>query len=218
MHMPDISPIEKPKLLLVEGKDEVNFFAALLKHLGSSDIDVREVGGKDNFSKEFPTLLNDPGFNSVRSYAIIRDADDSLENTLASVQGLLKKYHQPVPDSHGGYAEKNDLRAGIFIMPGNADEGMLEDLCLQTVADHPVNTCVNAYIECLRKVLEQPESNTAREDGHFYFPRNLAKVRAQAFLAGLEKICSSVGVAAQAGYWDFEHDSLEDLKDFLKKL
>lgn len=218
MHMPDANPIEKSKLLLVEGKDEVNFFGALLKHLGNDGIEIREVGGKDKFPKEFPALLNDPGFTSVRSYAIIRDADDSEKNTLASVRGLLKKHRQPVPDRHGSYAAKNDLRAGVFIMPGNAGEGMLEDLCLKTVAGHPVNGCVNAYIKCLREVLEQRKASQAREDGCFYFPRNISKAKAQTFLAGLEKNYPSVGVAAQGGCWDFNHEALEPLRLFLDGL
>ncbi len=38
--------ISQPKLLLGEGKDEVLFFSALLKHLQIKDIQVVQYGGK----------------------------------------------------------------------------------------------------------------------------------------------------------------------------
>lgn len=218
MRQPETGIIQKSRLLLVEGKDEINFFGALLKILKIDDIDLREVGGKNNFPNELPALLNDPGFSNVQSYAIIRDADSSHKNTLASVKNLLKKYKQPVPASSGHYADENGVRAGIYIMPGNADIGMLEDLCIQSVADHPITGCVNAYIKCLEQVLEKRKGAGARQEGCFYFPKNLAKAKAQTFLAGLEEIYSSVGIAAQKGCWNLNHESLKPLRAFLQNL
>ncbi|GEM_PF-1861259 len=52
--------IDTEKLLLVEGRDEVNFFTAFLKHTGIEDIQIIPVGGKDKFKVELPTLLNAP--------------------------------------------------------------------------------------------------------------------------------------------------------------
>ena len=40
------TPITKKKLLAVEGKDEVNFFNELLKHLDIKNVQVEDVGGK----------------------------------------------------------------------------------------------------------------------------------------------------------------------------
>ena len=67
--------ISCPVVLLVEGKDEVNLFKALLRHMGMSpevDIQLKEVGGKDKFRNEFPAFLNDPNFSLVKAYAIVR--------------------------------------------------------------------------------------------------------------------------------------------------
>jgi hypothetical protein len=74
-------PITRSRVLLVEGKDEVNFFIALLKHMGiGDDVQVLEVGGKDKFPDELPAFLNDPGFPRVRVYAIVREAGLSRGN------------------------------------------------------------------------------------------------------------------------------------------
>lgn len=41
-------PLKHPKLVLVEGKDEVNFFVAIRDHLGFADIEVRSFDGVNN--------------------------------------------------------------------------------------------------------------------------------------------------------------------------
>ena len=45
--------IREPRLLLVEGKDEVNLFLALIRDCFDDDpgIQVIDVGGKDKFSR-----------------------------------------------------------------------------------------------------------------------------------------------------------------------
>ena len=99
--MPD--KIEKTKLLLVEGKDEKNFFDALLEHINIKDIQLIEVKGKNNFKNEFPILLKSPKFDDVLSYGIIQDADKNANNAFQSVVTLLSKHNQPIPKKHGEF-------------------------------------------------------------------------------------------------------------------
>ncbi len=63
--------IERDNLLLVEGKDELYFFKALLTHISIEDIQIIEVGGKDKFKDEFPALLLSPNFSAVKKYAVV---------------------------------------------------------------------------------------------------------------------------------------------------
>ena len=86
-------------------------------------------------------------------------------------------------------------------MPGDFKKGMLEDLCLRTVKDHPALKCAEAFIECALKLN--------------YPPKNIAKAKAQAFLAVMPEIVSSVGIGAEKDYWDFGSDELKNLKIFL---
>lgn len=207
----------KAKVLLVEGKDEVNFFKALLKHWGLVGVDVQEVGGKDKFPAELRAFLLTYG-NQVRGYAIIRDADRSSEAAFQSVVDLLKKQGEPFPQKIGSYGENENRRVGVFIMPGNQAEGMLEDLCLQTVAEHPAMACVEQYFSCLQARLSAVTPEQTKEPGCHYLPKNPSKSKAQAFLAGMHESFSSVGVAALNGCWNFDHQALAELKTFLSAL
>ncbi|OQY27913.1 MAG: hypothetical protein B6244_09190 [Candidatus Cloacimonetes bacterium 4572_55] len=211
--------IDKDNLLIVEGKDEIGFFEALLAHINAEDkVQIVPVGGKDQFKNEFPTLLESPNFSRVKSYGIVRDADDNADNTFQSVQGLLRRYDQPIPQASGEIISLNGVATGVFIMPGNSEEGMLENLCLKTVDDHPVSDCVDKYIDCLHKTLEHREKNTPKDPNTYYFPKNEAKVKMYAFLAGMNTYIPSLGIAAKKGYFNLNSEILDDIKAFLQKL
>jgi hypothetical protein len=49
-------PIKSKKILAVEGQDEGNFFDALLRYIDITDIDIRQVVGKDQFKSKLQTL------------------------------------------------------------------------------------------------------------------------------------------------------------------
>lgn len=195
--------IQQKKVLAVEGKDEVNFFRALLTYVGITDIDVREVGGKRQFKTKLPALVRMSGFSDVEVLAIIRDADNNAKAAFKSIRNILKKEKLEPPNQVNQFSNGTP-KIGIFIMPGNSDAGMLEDLCLKTVKDYPAMACTGSFIDCVLN-LENP-------------PNNIAKAKAQAFLAAMPKLANSVGVGAQKGYWNFESEELTDLKSFIDKL
>jgi len=204
--------IKKNNLLLVEGKDEVYFFEALLMHLRLENVQTIQVGGKDKFKFEFPALMEAEGFSDVTAYAIIRDADNDAKATLDSIQYLLNKYEQPVPDAHSEIKQRDDVKVGIFIMPGDDNPGMLECLCLSTLADDPVLACADKYMDCLKELEEQatPENSC--------FPKNISKARMHTFLAGQKKYVPSLGMAAKKGYFDLDADAMNELSQFMNEL
>ena len=80
--------IFEDRLLLVEGKDEVNLFGKLIKTCLNDDkpgIQVIEVGGKYTFGRNLETLktiaLTRP---SLRSIGVVRDADTSAVDSFKS--------------------------------------------------------------------------------------------------------------------------------------
>jgi hypothetical protein len=193
--------IQHSRIMAVEGKDEVHFFSCLLNYMGQDDIEVFDVGGTVQFNDKFPALVRRSGFNSkVKKMAIIRDAEDNAENAFQSIKNILIKENITPPEKPNQFSIGKP-NVGIFIMPGDFENGMLEDLCLRTVKDHPAVKCVDVFIECVSK-LENP-------------PRNIAKSKAQAFLAAMPDIVSSVGLGAEKRYWDFSSDELKKLKNFL---
>jgi hypothetical protein len=210
--------ITQSKVLLVEGKDEENFFKALFNRCGLQYIDIWVAGGKDKFPAELEAFLLSPNIGNVESYAIIRDADDDRAAAFQSIVALLKNQNEPYPMEQAGYGSNEKRCVGVFIMPGNQEEGMLEDLCLMTVAEHPAMRCVEGYIACLEQALAAKQPGQSKESGEFYFPKNRSKARAQAFMASMHESVNAVGLAAQKGAWNLDHPILNDLKSFIKTL
>jgi hypothetical protein len=67
---------EKANILAVEGKDEYNFFTALINHLHLTDIQIEDMGGKDRFKNEFPLLAQSEKFyDIVKNIGFVRDAE-----------------------------------------------------------------------------------------------------------------------------------------------
>jgi len=195
--------IKEKKILAVEGKDEVNFFKALLNYMNIHGIDVYEVGGRYKFKEEISALVRRSGFSDVEILAIIRDADKDARGAFQSISNILKKEKLTPPKKEKEFSESKP-KTGIFIMPGKREEGMLEDLCLKTVDNNPAMKCVEAYSECVLK-LKNP-------------PKNISKTKAQAYLAAMPKIAYNIGEGAQKGYWDFTSEELAELKEFIKKI
>ena len=123
--------INKKHLLLVEGKDECNLFAALLEHYKlKSKIQVIEAGGTSQFSSRLKTILSSTIQYGIKlqSLGVIRDADDSPEGALQSVQGTLRNNTLPCPESHAQFIGEHP-RVGIFVLPSGDACGNLETLC-----------------------------------------------------------------------------------------
>lgn len=197
-------PFTKTRLLVVEGKDEINFFEKLLDDIGISNrVDIRSSEGKDNFKNLMQAFTVTSGFGGLEMIAVIRDADENANNAFKSVTGTLKEIGLKTPDRPGGYSSGTPS-IGVFIMPDNSSGGMLEDLCLDTVIDHEAMKCVDEFIDCTQKLRERP--------------KNISKAKVQAFLAAKPKIVNSLGRGAKRGYWNLESEKLQPLITFLNRL
>jgi len=208
-----LSPTESRKVLLGEGKDEVNFFNALLRHMNILDVHTDEGGGKNRFPEKLIALKKARGFFDpsgsclVSHFAVIRDKDE--DNAFASVAGTLQKEGFMPPQKSGKFSDAKP-KVGVFIMPGDTIKGtMLEDLCLETVKDHPAMKCVDEFSSCV-SALKSPPKNISKAKAQVF--------KAQVFLATQPEIVDSVGLGAQKKYWDFGSDCLAELKDFLTHL
>ncbi len=209
----DSAPIKLKKILGVEGTDDLNFFDALLSNLGVRDIDIREVGGKDQFKNKLATLKKVSGFYNVDGtpfvthLAIVRDRNSG--DAFRSIEGILKKEGFMPPEKHGHFSDGSP-RVGIFIMPGEGIKGtMLEDLCLKTVENHPAMNCVNEFAACV-STLETRPKNISKSKVQVF--------KAQVFLAAQPEVVGSVGLGAQKDYWNLDSPALDELKQFLNNL
>jgi hypothetical protein len=206
--------IQQPKLLIVEGKDEKEFFDAVLRdHLHLADTQVLPIGGKTNLGRNLKTLKNAPDFPQVKAVAVVRDADFPAPS--AAVPAAVQAFNAirgaltapgvllPCPAAHGQFAA-GPPRVGVFVMPNGVDHGMLETLCLQAVATAVEFHCLDEYFACLQ--------------GHGVVPNNLHKARAHAWLSSRPEPDRRVGEAARAGYWPWAAPEFTPLWDFLRAM
>ena len=202
------APVELPTTpsvqLLVEGKDESNFFDALVKHLKLPCVQIRDFGGVDKLSGYLAGLVKAPRFSIVRQIGIVRDAEKSATSAFASVQFALRNAGLTVPDQPATLAPGKP-NVSVLVLPDGADSGMLETVLCKTFADTPVDRCIDELFACVRpilsKELKRPE-----------------KARCRVWLATKPDPHLSVGVAAKRGYWNLDHSALAGVRAFLKAL
>lgn len=199
--------IQKDKLLLVEGNDDQNFFQKLMQEITLDNIQIIPMGGKENFRvPNFKSVINTPGFREVKALGIVRDANGSASSVFTSICTVLRECGLPEP-TQVMEITNTDLKVGILIIPPNAEEGEIEDLCLSSLKEYSEMGCIDNYFKCLKKKL-LPDK----------FPKDLSKAKIQAFLASREESVPHLGIAAQRGYFPLDQDSFEEIKKFLSSL
>ena len=203
--MPDApKQLSQPKLLIGEGREEVVFFTAFLKHLHINDMQIEEYGGTPQFRPYLKALKLRPNFTQLVSLGIVRDADTDATRAFQSVRDALRNADLAVPGTPGQIAGV-DLRVGVWVMPDGQGPGMLENLCLAAVQNDPAMPCVDDYFMCLFH-------NSQNQ------PNNPAKARVHAWLASREVPDLRLGEAAAKGYWPWASAAFEPLKTFLQTL
>jgi hypothetical protein len=164
--------IEKKKLLIVEGRDEENFFQAVFnRHLHRNDVQVLGVGGKTKLTENLRVLVNDAAFPDVEALGIVRDADETpvgssivaAQSALESVKYSLENAGLPTSALHSEFAVGTP-RIGVFVVPDGLQDGMLETLCVSSIMNHPEYACIeeNASARRLRPaigLLNHPRSS-----------------------------------------------------------
>src|SRR5207237_749829 len=207
-------PITKPKLLLGEGMDEINFFNALLAHLSINDIQVDEYGGKYRMRAGLKALASRTGFDQVVSLVVTRDADHAddtddsaliIQRAFQSVTGALAHANLAIPTAPLVKAMGNP-EVSVFILPDNQHAGMLEDVCLAAVSATEAD-CITTYFDCI-------ERETSRAQLH----RNISKSRIHAWLVTQNEPDKRLGEAALASYLNWDHQAFDLLKQFLHQL
>jgi hypothetical protein len=196
--------IEKPRLLIVEGKDEESFLGALIAHLGLTDIQVVEVGGKKNIRPMLKAIVKEPPFSKVEALGVTRDADTDPSAAFKSVKAALAAAGLPSPKKPL-QPFKGHPRVNVMILPSSERKGALEDLCLDAVAQDAANICVEGFFDCLK------EKDVAS-------PKERSKAKVRVFLSSREDPTLPLGLAAMKGYWPFENSAFDPLRQFLLSL
>ncbi len=198
------------RLLLVEGRDEVNLFNAFIGHrFGEerrSEIQVVEAGGRDRLPGNLNANLNAIALASrnVRAIGAVRDADDDAGGAFRSVCDHLRNAGYAPPAAHGGFSDATPA-VGVFIVPDGNAPGAIETLCRRSCERNAASGCVEDYMSCL-------DERGAMRSG------NRDKTFAHAYLAATDDPVARVGEGALQGAWNFDSDAFADLSAFLRQL
>jgi len=199
------SSIEQSHLLLVEGMDDANFFAALLKDLSLEDIEIWPIGIGRSFKNNLKILGKLSGFARIKSIGVIRDADDNPSAAFESVRNALNDNGLSAPNSYGSRSTGTPITSILILPDGMSSEGMLESLCLSAIKDDPVMSCIEGYFDCISGCgIDQREVVKDKAKVHVY-------------LASQNEPDKRLGESAQANYWksQFDNDVFDNVKRFL---
>lgn len=212
--------IKKPKLLLVEGQDEISFIGALLHAMDISDIQLWDAKGKTKMHQALGAVRFAPGFESVTSIGVMRDADENAKGAFDSVKASFEAHGYPVPQRVGDRATKGGLAASIFILPGDDAPGMLETLVWRSFEDRQIAQEVSGFINRCADLLPAEQDGEQRPTGPAGWrkPRSPDKARMQAFLATMIDALPRMGMAAEKGYFDLTHGSFAALCNYISSL
>ena len=201
--------IESSSLLMVEGKDECNFFKALFVVLGINHVQIEDMGGKDRFDAAIRAFSKMQGFDDIVNIGFVRDAENTPASAaFMSICGSLQHIDLEPPKSIGTVEKIRNKKIGIFIMPNNSNPGMLETVCLDSIHQ---NDLYKDYI--------LPYTNHLLADMyHNNTQFNKAKSEVQIYLASKVPLVNSLGLGAVNGHWDFNHPVFNDIKQFLREL
>jgi len=196
--------LDRPKLLIGEGKDEVFIFGALLNHLEIEDVRVEEYGGKQKLPDYLDALRLRPGFANLISLGVTRDADTNAPDAFASVRNHLNNRDFATPNVSGNI-QPGTPTVGIMIFPDGQNAGMLEDVCLEAWRADVLMPCIDDYFECVRAA----KGNR---------PTQISKARVHAWLAAQTPPDMRLGIAAQRDLIDWSNSAYDRLREFMTAL
>ena len=122
--------IRADKLLLVEGRDEVNLFEALIAQCLDDEVEIHviDAGGVDQFPRRLAAIRTAARAHpTLRSIGVVRDADDDAYGAFKSVCGHLHDVGYLPPAAHGEFSDATPS-IGVFVVPDGSSTGALETL------------------------------------------------------------------------------------------
>ena len=211
------SKIEKNKLLLVEGADEVGFFKAYLEALKKDSIQIMQYNGKDNLENHLSILRGIPNFEILDNLIIVVDCDDNLNNSIKGVNNSLIKNNFTKINKTFEFinCNKNDnLNIALLTIP--EENGALEDLCLSTL-NKPHSDILELATQYIENIHSKYKTASRKRKAilHAYLSAfaNKDKKGERNNYAG-----ATLGMASQRGAWDFSSIYMQPYTEFFDKI
>lgn len=200
--------LQKPRLIVVEGNDELRLFNALARHLAIENIQIHALGGIGNLNDFLRVFKASSDFGQLRALAVVVDADNSRQQREQKIHSGLSNIELACPSEPlKGAQQGENPKCFYLVLPHAEEQGMLEDVCLGSVTYDPALECVEHYFACIDKAATPGPENHRK-----------SKARVHAFLASRPRPDLRLGEAAEKGIWDFDSEAFRPLRYLLKQL
>lgn len=234
----------RPNLILVEGTEDVGFISALIDKRNLCSLDTVEIYpiGKSEFRDRLEAIsLNRLFRKNVSSVLVVIDADNNFAATWDKIVGALRNANLPYPEipeqNRVGQFDERKRLVGIYILPDNSSNGMMEDAILRVFDGSERMKCVDKYLACVEKINPEDFQNVAKSKVHSYLADalkaeeeyfaslqecvkeqyeagevdGLTVTKVKLLINGMYKPEMRVSYAAQDGFIDMEHEAFSGL-------
>ena len=197
------------KKLLVEGNDDQHVIWALCERFDIPEtFDVIDCEGIDKLYESMPVRFKQ---TEIETVGAIIDADINLHDRWVHVRNLLSNQGFEVPEdlpNEGLIISKDNIKVGIWIMPGNNKNGMLEDFISFLV---PRDDKLLPIVDNTLHDIENKELNK-------YSMEHKAKARIHSWLSWQEDPGTPMGLSITKRYLTTDNEHCKHLINWLQKL
>jgi len=197
------------KKLLVEGNDDQHVVWALCEKFKIPEVfDVIDCEGMDNIFKSIPVRFKQADIEAI---GIIIDADINLNDRWMQVKNLLSHQGFEVPGdlpAEGLVLSNGNVKVGVWVMPNNNTNGMLEDFIAFLVPPD----------DKLLPIVDAALNDIADKKLNKYSPAHQSKARIHSWLSWQEDPGTPMGLGITKRYLTTENKSCQRLMEWLQKL
>lgn len=202
-----------PQVLLAEGINDCHVISALCaKYQLPKNFKLFDCGSDDKLTKKLSALIKSNGVDKKQTLGAVIDADDNLTGRWQSISDKLQKsgYTLPTEPSPNGTIitpDDPDLPViGIWLMPDNNTNGMLEDFCHRLI--EPENLIV----------AEQSVAHAKTQNATTFKEAHHAKAVIHTYLAWQDEPGLPLGAAITAKALDGDKPLAQSFVQFLEDL
>lgn len=202
------------KFIFVEGDDDFHFLCNLLEIEGIYDVFVEKVNGKTKLKTALKAFKMLSAFESAESLFVIVDADMSFTDTEKSIHSIFNELKIVAPKNHGDIVKNGDTKISFFIMPGNGENGAIEDLILK----HTSSKKVFDHIQELFCKIKTEETEIVKSDPAYKYPCNEKKAKVQVYLSCNHESDSRIGTSMKKKIIDTNDTCFSEIKRFISNI
>ena len=198
-------------ILLVEGKDEFHVLSRLLEHHRVPE--TFQIKDKDGIEKLLKTLDVELDAGGLERLGVVVDADTDTVSRWQSLRSIFAQSGCPLPeqaDPLGTIVELSGrtlVRVGVWIMPDNEAQGMLEDFVRSLV---PPGDVLLAYAEeCVDEAIVRDRR---------FRPSYRSKALIHTWLSWQEEPGTPLGLAIKNSRMNPDMSTVLPLMDWLQRM